>query len=231
MRHDEPEGVEELALIQRAANGDHEAFRQLVVAYEPRLLAYLTQMLGDPESARDIAQETFIAVFHALPRWQLSAPANSFNYQGNLFADQPIENENIIGNESSTAHPLAPWLYRIATNHALSLIRKQTVRLKVHIQQPDTAAWQKSAIGHAEPVARGEASLEDRYVARELLQRALSRLSGADAACLVLHFVEGERYGEIATRLGLTSEAVRKRVARALTTLRQVYAAMDTEGM
>jgi len=230
MRHEEPEGVEKLALIQRAANGDHEAFRQLVIAYEPRLLAYLTQMLGDAESARDIAQETFIAVFHALPRWQLSTTTNAFNYQDSSYTDHPIENENVTDSQASMAYPLAPWLYRIATNHALSLLRKQTVRLKVHIQRPDTAAWQKSALGQVEPVARGETSLEDRYVARELLQRALSRLSGADAACLVLHFVEGERYGEIAARLGLTSEAVRKRISRALTTLRQVYAAMDTEG-
>ena len=55
----------ELILIRQAALGDHEAFRNLVVSYEARLLTYLTQMLGDPDNARDVAQETFVAIFHA----------------------------------------------------------------------------------------------------------------------------------------------------------------------
>src|SRR5262249_50750577 len=90
---------DELALAQRAASGDHYAFGLLVRAYEPRLLPYLTQLLGDPETARDAAQETFLSAFQALPQWR------------------PPER---VGDAS---HPLSPWLYRIATNRALSLLR------------------------------------------------------------------------------------------------------------
>ncbi|HEX9414666.1 MAG TPA: sigma factor, partial [Ktedonobacterales bacterium] len=64
------EAGDELALIQRAAAGDHGAFRLLVLAYEPRLLAHLTQTLGDSEAARDVAQDTFLSAFRALPRWR-----------------------------------------------------------------------------------------------------------------------------------------------------------------
>jgi RNA polymerase sigma-70 factor, ECF subfamily len=51
--------AEELALAARAARGDHEAFRQIVLRYEQRLLAFLTHMTGDAELARDLAQDTF----------------------------------------------------------------------------------------------------------------------------------------------------------------------------
>src|SRR5262245_26559729 len=70
---------------------------------------------------------------------------------------------------------------------------------------------------------------EERYAARELLQRALRHLSEQDAACLVLHYVAGERYGEVALRLGLTGEAVRKRVSRGLRALGAASAALDPE--
>lgn len=192
----------ELSLIHQAAHGDHEAFRSLVISYEARLLTYLTQMLGDPDNARDIAQETFVAIFHALPRWQPPS---------------------ITPEDHDIAHPLAPWLYRIATNRALSLLRKQAVRLRVHSHHFATALRQ----GQGEVII--QESFEDRYIAHELLREALRHLSEEDAACLVMHFVSGERYAEIAARLGLTSEAVRKRVARALVALRKAYHDLDTE--
>lgn len=72
-------------------------------------------------------------------------------------------------------------------------------------------------------------TLEDRYVSHELLHEALSRLSEEDALCLVLRFVAGERYAEIGTTLGLTKEAVRKRIARGLIALRSAYKSLDTE--
>lgn len=222
MKQDEAGDVDELALVQQAVQGNQEAFRRLIVSYEPRLLAYLTHMLGDAESARDVAQETFVELFRSLPGWrQLSPPAPS-----EQLAD--IETPS-----PAVAHPLAPWLYRIATNRAISLLRKKAVRLKTNAGSRSEAPYEYSS-AHA-PYPRPEfamgaiVSLEDQFAARELLREALSHLAAEDAACLVLHFVAGERYGEIATRLGMSSEAVRKRVARALTTLRKVYSSLDME--
>ncbi len=187
---DEDEYTREMDAISHAIHGEHEAFRLLVQRYEQRLIAYLTQMLGDHELARDLTQETFVAAYRALPRWQPPA--------------------------TPTASPLAPWLYRIATNRALSLIRQH---------HDEASPWDK-VVAHLPTPGIG---VEDQVVARLLLRQALQSLSDDDAACLVLHFVAGERYGEIATRLGLTGEAVRKRVARGLVALRAAYLALDTE--
>jgi RNA polymerase sigma-70 factor, ECF subfamily len=180
-------------LIARAAAGDDDAFADLVASYEPGLLRYLAQTLGDIEPARDIAQETFLAAHRALPQWKAPSGATP----GRL---------------------LAPWLYRIATNKAISSLRAH--RDTVH----DTSLQES-----ASHIAHGGASLEDRAIARDLLRNALRNLSEEDVACVVLHYVAGERYGEIASQLGLTSEAVRKRVARGLIALREAYAAQESE--
>lgn len=57
---------EELALIHRASNGDHEAFRLLVLSYEAQLLAYLIHMLGDRDSAyfQGVVDEANNALFN-----------------------------------------------------------------------------------------------------------------------------------------------------------------------
>jgi RNA polymerase sigma factor (sigma-70 family) len=81
----------------------------------------------------------------------------------------------------------------------------------------------------ASHIAQGGASLEDRAVARDRLRSAPRKLSEEDVACVVLHYVAGERYGEIASRIGMSSEAVRKRVARGLAALRAAYAAQESE--
>lgn len=73
------------------------------------------------------------------------------------------------------------------------------------------------------------ATPEDRYIVRELLRQALNCLSQEDAACLLLRFVESERYSEIAVRLGMSQEAVRKRVTRSLAVLRTIYHQLDME--
>ncbi len=107
---------QELEYARKAAHGDHDAFRHLVLAYETSILMYLQSILGDWESARDLAQETFIAAFYALPRWQAPESLNRW---------QSIPQKNGQGARSLVDHPLAPWLYRIATNHALTFLKQQ----------------------------------------------------------------------------------------------------------
>lgn len=198
---------EELALIQRILAGDHEAFRPLVVAYEGRLLAYLSQMLGNTENAHDLAQETFLALFRSLSRWHVPVSTTDHDQSRQL---------------------LAPWLYRIATNLALSLLRKQQVRKRIHAPF-STDTDDDGKIERYLSQSKVQQSFEEQYIAREMIRQALAHLSDIDAACMILHFVEGERYAEVGARLGLSSEAVRKRVHRALPLLRKVYSTLDTE--
>lgn len=180
------------------------------------MLTYLYSILGDWENARDLAQETFVAAFYALPSW----------HPPELLHDQRSSSQN---NEQPARtimeHPLAPWLNRIATNRALTFLKWQgrQKRAVVPIQsERHTDSQMNESTGFAE-------SWENRYVVRELLHEALRQLSTDDATCIVLRFVAGERYAEIADHLGITTEAVRKRVARGLVVLRAVYQVLDGE--
>lgn len=55
------------SLVGRARSGDHAAFAALFERFNPRICAYLAHVLGDDELGRDLAQETFLAAWRALP--------------------------------------------------------------------------------------------------------------------------------------------------------------------
>lgn len=57
---------EENRLIENAQTGDVEAFNQLVRLYERRVYGLCLRMLGDPDAAADIAQDTFISAYRKL---------------------------------------------------------------------------------------------------------------------------------------------------------------------
>lgn len=56
-------------LIARARNGEDRAYETLVRKYQRRIYAFCFRMTGTHQSADDLAQETFIKAFFALPRF------------------------------------------------------------------------------------------------------------------------------------------------------------------
>lgn len=57
------------SLLSRARRGDTHAFSQLMEAEQPRLLAQALAFCTDPHLAQDLVQETMIAAWHGLPRF------------------------------------------------------------------------------------------------------------------------------------------------------------------
>jgi len=58
---------EERAVVARARDGDADAFDALVRAHSGRVYRLLARMLGDAAAAEDVAQETFVRAWRALP--------------------------------------------------------------------------------------------------------------------------------------------------------------------
>ncbi|MDP3937150.1 MAG: sigma-70 family RNA polymerase sigma factor [Deltaproteobacteria bacterium] len=60
-------------LVRLACGGDREAFRRLVERHYRRVYHIARRMLGDPQAAEDIVQETFLAAFKHLPGFEARA--------------------------------------------------------------------------------------------------------------------------------------------------------------
>jgi RNA polymerase sigma-70 factor (ECF subfamily) len=93
------------------------------------------------------------------------------------------------------------WLYRIATNNALQHHRRKKLLSFI----PFTTKEQDISDAANQSNCPGE---------RIAINEALSKVPKEQRTCLVLHFVEGFKYREIAETLGCSEEAVRKRVSR-----------------
>ena len=57
-------------LIERAKRGDQRAFEMLVVKYQRRIERLVGRMVRDADLVADIAQETFIRAYRALPQFR-----------------------------------------------------------------------------------------------------------------------------------------------------------------
>lgn len=68
-------------LVERARLGDKRAFELLVEKYRRRLLRLLSRMVRDPDEVEDIAQETFIKAYRALPNFRGDAAFYTWLYR------------------------------------------------------------------------------------------------------------------------------------------------------
>ena len=57
-------------LVERAKRGDTRAFEMLVVKYQRRIERLIGRMVRDADLVRDIAQESFIRAYRALPQFR-----------------------------------------------------------------------------------------------------------------------------------------------------------------
>jgi RNA polymerase sigma-70 factor (ECF subfamily) len=64
------DALDEDTVMQQVADGDTQAFRQIVTAYQSQIVRYATRMLGDAEAAQDAAQETFVRLWGMRARYR-----------------------------------------------------------------------------------------------------------------------------------------------------------------
>ncbi|MDD4515882.1 RNA polymerase sigma-70 factor [Massilibacteroides sp.] len=55
---------EEQKILQEIASGKIEAFEQLFIVYQPKLLSFLTGLTHDKEISRDMAQDLFVSLWN-----------------------------------------------------------------------------------------------------------------------------------------------------------------------
>lgn len=94
-----------------------------------------------------------------------------------------------------------PWIYRVATNHCLNLLRNAERRGERELPDELPVA-----------AARGPESWPDRHLA----QRVLSRFDAATQAIAVGVLVDGMEHEEVARALGISRRTVGRKLQRFL---------------
>ena len=67
-----PATVSDSRLVEDARHGEREAFGELVLRYEQRLIRVILRFVSEEETARDLAQDTFIRAFERLDQFDPS---------------------------------------------------------------------------------------------------------------------------------------------------------------
>lgn len=71
----------DLVLVERTVAGDQRAFELLVLKYERRIQRLIARMVRDVDLVEDIAQETFIRAYRALPKFRGDAQFYTWLYR------------------------------------------------------------------------------------------------------------------------------------------------------
>ncbi len=182
-------------LVQRHLLGDEAAFPELVQRYIRSIYNLAYRSTGDSMEAENIAQETFVRAYGALPRWQPGTP-------------------------------FKPWLLTIALNLCRNWARRvgrEQQTAEPHPMEPDDDGQDlldRLADPSPDPL---EALLAAE--ASEALERAVDALPLAYRQVIILRYVEGLSYEELAQTLGLPLNTVRTHLLRAKERLRRMLAA------
>jgi RNA polymerase sigma-70 factor (ECF subfamily) len=169
--------------------GDRAEFARLVDAYSSPIYRLGLRMLGTPQDAEDVLQNTFLSALTHLPGFE--------------------------GRSS-----LATWLYRIAANEALMLIRKK----KPEINLDDSQAGENDEGLLPTQFVDWSALPEDELLSGEgkkALDSAIETLPESMRLVFLLRDVEGLSIKETADVLNLTETNVKTRLLRARMLLRE----------
>ncbi len=183
----EPNDFDQL-LIDRIAEGDSQAWEELIARYEGRLLAFVESRIRNRSTSEDIVQETFIGFLNSLPNYDRRRPL-----EGYLF--------------SICAYKLTDVLRREGRRPAIAF--SQTAA------DSSNAPWQivSSNARGASTIARsGERrKLEEQAIVdalRSQIQKWQERGDWSKLMCIELLFVVGLGNKEVAEELDLTEQQV-----------------------
>jgi RNA polymerase sigma-70 factor, ECF subfamily len=162
-----------------------QAYQEL----SPALRAYLTRKVGNADQADDLAQETFYRALKA--------------FQGGR------------GWLPSTQKEYRPWLFRIATNLAIDLLRRRTC-----------LTWCDLEAAAAVPTTGMDADPEEAYPhleEAEVVRTTLGHLPDCYRRALMLHYHGGLTILQVAQAIGVSPGGCKMLLKRARHAFAQCY--------
>jgi RNA polymerase sigma-70 factor (ECF subfamily) len=178
--------------LEKLIAGDRAEFARLVDVYSGSIYRLGLKMLGNPQDAEDVLQNTF-----------MNALVHLSSFEG----------------RSS----VATWLYRIATNEALMMIRKRKPEVSLELEAQEGEA---ESIEDLKPTVFADWSglPEEELLSMEgknILDTTIQSLPETLRIVFILRDIEGLSIKETADALNLTETNVKTRLLRARMYLRE----------
>lgn len=174
------------ALVERVQRGDQRAFEMLVVKYQRRIERLIARMVRDTDLVEDIAQETFIRAYRALPNFRGESAFYTWLYR--------------IGVNTAKKALLGLKRDPLVTEAALASMD----------EDDDSSRVENEMTSGETP----ETLMASRQVA-ETVNEAIEALSEDLRQAITLREIEGLSYEEISEMMNCPIGTVRSRIFRA----------------
>ena len=174
-------------LVDRVQRGDQRAFEMLVVKYQRRIERLIARMVRDVDLVEDIAQETFIRAYRALP-----------NFRG----------------ESAFYTWLYRIAVNTAKKAMIGLVRDPLLTESAMAALTEDEEGASRVENELATVETPESLLASRQIG-EAVNAAIDALSEDLRQAITLREIEGLSYEEIAEMMGCPIGTVRSRIFRA----------------
>jgi RNA polymerase sigma-70 factor, ECF subfamily len=174
-------------LVARVQQGDVKAFEMLVVKYQRRIERLIARMVRDVDLVPDIAQETFIRAYRAMPKFRGESAFYTWLYRIAVNTAK----KTLLGFKRD---PLA-----------------MTTLRSTHDDELDETSYPESTLSDG---ATPESLLASKEIA-SAVNEAIAALSDDLRLAIVLREIEGLSYEEIAEAMSCPIGTVRSRIFRA----------------
>ena len=179
-------------LMKQCQQGDMEAFELIVRRNQGPLVNFIARFLGDPDTAEDLAQETFVRMFKAIKRYK------------------------------SGAAKFSTWMYHIASNLCKNELRNRGRRGRFFVDSVTTESSLGIEPTEEDLIATAPAHVSlqpsnqlERKEQQHAVQSAISELPDRYRLPLILRDLQELSYGEISETLTLPLGTTKSRINRA----------------
>jgi len=183
----------DVSLVERAKRGETKAFEMLVIKYQRRIERLIARMVRDVDLVQDIAQESFIRAYRALPQFRGDSAFYTWLYR-------------IAVNTAKKA------LVDLKRDPLVT----ESSRASAHDDADETSRTERELTDGETP----ESLLASKEVA-QAVNAAIEALSEDLRQAITLREIEGLSYEEIADVMNCPIGTVRSRIFRARESIAQ----------
>lgn len=187
---------DEELLVMRSQRGDVQAFNQLVVRYQQGMYSVILRMLGNPDVAADVTQDTFFAAFRGIRTYR-----GGSSFRAWLFR---------VGTNQVYDH------WRRVQRHPVE-------SLDMLNEDDDSAPDLLSTLASTDLTSNPEEHALTQEL-QTVIQQGLQQLPMEQRMAVVLCDIQGLSYEEIAETTEATLGTVRSRISRGRARLRSYLA-------